>query len=322
MDAMALTAAADLLQLIGEPTRVRLMALLARHELTVAEIVTVTQLAQSSVSTHLGKLRDAGLVRDRKAGASTFYAMSDGAMPAPARKLWDLVRDGTRDAVLEGDQGRSDKVVRARERQGAWPDVAAGEMERHWSPGRTWESLAHALTGLLRLGDVVDVGAGDGSVAQLLAPRARRWTCVDRNERMISAARRRLARSRDVRFVTADAHHLPLEDGAFDEALLLHVLTQVQQPAKAIAEATRVLRPGGALVLATLDAHDRADVTATYGDVHAGFAVGAVRRMLSRAGLDVETCDVSCRDRRPPHVGVITALATKPRRTSRERGKA
>src|SRR5579883_3168874 len=200
-----LDAAVDVLQLIGEPTRARLMALLAHFELTVAEIVSVTRLAQSSVSTHLGKLREAGLVRDRKAGASTFYSLSDGAMPGPARKVWQLVRGEVRDGVLEEDRERGDRVVRGRDRDGAWPDVAAGAMERHWSPGRTWESLARGLAGVARLGDVVDIGAGDGTVAQLLAARARSWTCVDKNERMLSAARERLAPVAHARFVTADA---------------------------------------------------------------------------------------------------------------------
>jgi DNA-binding transcriptional ArsR family regulator len=185
---IALGAAVDVLQLIGEPSRVRLLALLDHQELTVAELVAVTQLAQSSVSTHLGKLREAGLVRDRRVGASTFYALNDGAMPPSARKVWDLVRGEVRDALLETDRERSDRVVRARERAAGWPDAVAGEMERHWSPGRTWESLARALVGLVRLGDVVDVGSGDGTVAQLLAPRARSWTCVDKSGSRASTA--------------------------------------------------------------------------------------------------------------------------------------
>jgi ArsR family transcriptional regulator len=309
-----LTASVDLLQLIGEPTRVRLLALLGCHELTVAEIVAVTELAQSSVSTHLGKLRDAGLVRDRRAGVSTFYALSGGAMPAPARKVWEIVHGEVKDALIESDRGRADKVVRARERGGAWPDIAAGVMDRHWSPGRTWESLARALAGLVRLGDVVDIGAGDGSVAQLLCLHARSWTCVDKNERMVAAARDRLGAAKGVAFVVADAQRLPMEDGAFDHAIMLHILTQVPQPALAIAEATRVLRPGGTLALVTLDSHEDAEATAAYGDVHAGFSATLLRRMLGKAGLDVEACDVSCVDKRPPHYGVITAFANKPRR--------
>ncbi|HEY8091243.1 MAG TPA: metalloregulator ArsR/SmtB family transcription factor [Polyangiaceae bacterium] len=302
-----LTNAANVLQLIGEPTRVRLLALLAAHELTVAEIVAVTQLAQSSVSTHLGKLREAGIVRDRKAGPSTFYALNDGAMPGPARKVWDLVRAEVRDALLEGDGERAARVLKARERASGWPDVVAGEMERHWSPGRTWESLARAVSGLVRLGDVIDVGSGDGSVAQLLAPRARSWTCVDRSERVLGAARERLGKLKNVRFLAADAQQLPFEDASFDAALLLHVLTQVESPPRVCAEVARVLRPGGTLVAVTLDAHDHADTTAAYGDVHPGFAPAALRRVLSRAGFEVESCDVTSRDARPPSFRVVTA---------------
>jgi SAM-dependent methyltransferase len=314
MDTMnTLAAAADLLQLIGEPTRVRLMALLAAHELTVAEIVAVTQLAQSSVSTHLGKLREAGVVRDRRAGASTFYALNDGAMPASARKVWELVHGEVRDALLEDDRERADKIVRGRDRASAWPDAVAGEMERHWSPGRTWESLARAVVGLVQLGDVLDVGCGDGTVAQLLASRARSWTCVDRNERVLGAARERLSRAKNVRFVAADAHELPSRDASFDTALALHVLTQLESPARALAHAARVLRPGGDLVVVTLDAHDHAATTAAYGDVHRGFAPGSLRRLLTRAGLEVHSCDVTSRDARPPCFRVVTAFATKPR---------
>src|ERR1700690_618232 len=118
-----LSATVDLLQLVGETTRVRLLALLAEHELTVAEIVAVTQLAQSSVSTHLGKLRDAGLVRDRRAGASTYYAVINTS-PAGARKVWGLVRGEVRDALLDAYRGRGDRAVRARGQGAPWPDAA------------------------------------------------------------------------------------------------------------------------------------------------------------------------------------------------------
>ena len=189
----SLTATVTTLQLLGEPTRVRLMALLAREELTVAELVAITDVGQSSVSTHLGRLREAGVLRDRKAGASTFYALNEAAMPLDARRLWGVMHADLTDGVLDADKTRMEKVLAARHASTSWPDVVAGEMERHYSPGRTWEAMARGLLGLLRLGDVLDAGSGDGTVAQMIAPRARSVVCLDSSERMIAAAKARLA---------------------------------------------------------------------------------------------------------------------------------
>jgi DNA-binding transcriptional ArsR family regulator/protein-L-isoaspartate O-methyltransferase len=307
----SLDASSELFQLFAEPTRVRLMALLAKDELTVAELVSITELGQSNVSTHLGRLREAGLLRDRKAGSSTFYALNDGAMPEAARKVWALVEAGTRDARLDADRDRCEKVVRSRARAAGWPDAVAGEMERHYSPGRTWEATARAFLGLMRLGDVLDAGSGDGTIAQLIAPRARSVTCVDRNERMIEAARQRLARQKNVSCRLADVHELPFKDASFDEVLLFNVLTDTHTPGRVVAEAARVLRRGGALVVVTLDEHSHADVTSPYGHVHSGFSPEKVRRMLGKAGLAVDHSDVTSREKRQPNFEVVTAFARK-----------
>lgn len=309
MDNLATTT--SLLQLFGEPTRVRLMALLAERELTVAELTAVTDLGQSTVSTHLAKLRDAGVLRDRRAGASTFYATQDGAMPAEARRIWETVREGLRDRQLESDRERCAAVLRAREKEAAWPDALAGEMERHYSPGRTWESLARGLLGLVRLGDVLDAGCGDGSIAQLVAPRAERITCLDRSEKMISAARARLASQKHAHFRVGDVEAMPFDDERFDQVLLFNVLAHVASPARAIAEAARVLRPRGALAIVTLGAHGHADVTAAYNHVHAGFAPAKLRALLRKAGLRVDECEITSREKRPPHFPIVTAFSTK-----------
>jgi SAM-dependent methyltransferase len=306
-----LDAASELFQLFAEPTRVRLMALLAKDELTVAELVTITELGQSNVSTHLGRLRDAGLLRDRKAGSSTFYALNDGAMPEAARKVWALVEAGTKDALLDADRERCDRVVRSRAKAAGWPDAVAGQMERHYSPGRTWEATARGLFGLVQLGDVLDAGSGDGTMAQLLAPRARSVTCLDRSEKILEAARARLAKAKNAKVCSGDVHDLPFEDGSFDHVMLFNILTQAKAPARVVSEAARVLRPGGHLALVTLAPHDHADVTANYGDIHPGFSTTQLKRMLQKAGLLVDACDVACRERRAPHFEVITASAHK-----------
>lgn len=313
----SLDATLDLLHLFGDPTRVRLVALLARHELTVAELTGVTGLPQSRVSTHLGKLREAGVLRDRRSGASSMYALNDGSMPAEARRVWALVEAEVEDAVVDADRARADALVRARARAGSWPDAVAGEMERHYSPGRTWEATARTFLGLVRLGDVLDAGSGDGTIAQLLAPRVRSITCLDRSEKMLAAARARLAGLPNGRVLRADLHAIPAADASFDHVLLFNVLTHAEQPARVLGEVARVLRRGGGLTLVTLDAHRHGPLTSTYGHLHAGFAPAALRRILVRAGLDVERCEVTSRERREPHLNVITAFATRPRRTHR-----
>ena len=306
-----LSSAVNTLQLFAEPTRVRLMALLEGQELSVAELVAITELAQSSVSTHLGKLRDAGLLRDRRLGPSTLYAMNDGNMPESAKGVWSLVRGEIKDTVLEGDKGRCAEVLKARERANTWPEAAAGQMERYYSPGRTWEATARGLIGLMRLGDVLDCGSGDGTLAQLLAPRAKSVTCLERNEKLVEAAKARLSKVRNVSILRGDAHELPFEDAAFDHIMLFNILTQAATPARVIAEAARVLRGDGNLTVVTLASHEHADVSANYRDIHPGFSTLQLRRMLQKAGLSVDACDITSREKRAPHFEVITAFARK-----------
>src|SRR3954462_13124902 len=119
----------DLLRLFGDATRVRLASLLEADELTVAEITRITDLPQSRVSTHLGKLREAGVLRDRREGASTYYSMNDGTMPAEVRRLWSVVGDALDEPLLRADRDRCGALVRARDSGNSWPDTVAGQME-------------------------------------------------------------------------------------------------------------------------------------------------------------------------------------------------
>ncbi|HXJ36912.1 MAG TPA: metalloregulator ArsR/SmtB family transcription factor [Candidatus Eisenbacteria bacterium] len=308
----SLSAAIDALHLFGDPTRVRLVALLAHHSLTVADLTGITRLPQSRVSTHLGRLKEAGVVRDQRQGSSTVYSLNDGSMPEDLRRVWTLLAEQVSDASLRTDRERCDALLQARERDAPWPDALAGEMERHYSPGRTWDALARAFIGLVRLGDALDAGSGDGTVAQLLASRARSYTLLDRSERMLAAARARLARTPNVRFLHGDLHEIPAPAGSFDQVLLLNVLTYAERPGAALADVARVLRPGGLLTLVTLDEHPHAAVAAHYGHVHRGFRTPALRRLLQKAGLAVDLCEVTSRERREPQLSVITAFAHKP----------
>jgi ArsR family transcriptional regulator len=299
------------MRLLGDPTRVRLLSLLAEEEATVAELTEVTHLAQSRVSTHLGKLREAGLVRDRRAGTSSYYRVARKGMPAEARRLWEVVRATASDPLLEQDAARLNEVARARGGGRSWADSVAGRMERHYSPGRTWEAALRGLLGLLRLGSVLDVASGDCAIAELLAPRARGITCLDMSTTVLAAGRRRMAHLPHVSYRRGDMHALPFRDGSFDQVLLLACLGYADDPARTVAEAARVLKPGGDVVAVTLRKHDHKDVVVRYDHVQMGFDVGQLRRWFEAAGLTVELCDVTSREARSPHFSVVTVHASR-----------
>ncbi|KYF83145.1 ArsR family transcriptional regulator [Sorangium cellulosum] len=306
---MGLSEYIETLNLLGDESRIRLCVLLRERELRVTDLVRVTGIAQSRVSTHLGRLREAGFVRDRRQGPQSFYTLAVDTLPGTAKALLD---DATRsaDPTLEGDQRRLLELDA--ERRGGLPDSFAGEMERRYSPGRTWQSLAAGIAALLRLGDVLDVGSGDGAAASSLAPYCRSLTCIDSSSRMIESAKERFSTQPHVRAQVADVHDLPFRDASFDAVLVFHTLTYAEHPAQALEECARVLRPGGRLVILSLDAHQQREVTAPYGERHPGFSPSDIRAMLTRVRLDVVASDVVCRESKKPHFQVVLAIADKP----------
>jgi SAM-dependent methyltransferase len=309
---MNLSGFVETVNLLGDESRIRLCSLLRDRELCVADLVRVTGMAQSRVSTHLGRLRDAGFVRDRRQGAQSFYALASDGLPEPARSLLDQACTSP-DPTLEGDRARLHKLEADR-REGL-PESVADEIERYYSPGRTWQSLASGLAALLRLGDVLDVGCGEGAAAACLAPHCRSLTCVDTSPRLVEQARERLARHTQARVAVADVHDLPYADASFDAVTVFHTLTYAERPPRALEECARVLRPGGRLVLLCLDRHGHQDVTARYGERHPGFAPRTVRGLLARAGLEVVSAEIASREAKKPHLQVVLAIADKPAHT-------
>jgi ArsR family transcriptional regulator len=298
------------LNILGDENRIRLCALLRERELSVTDLVRVTGISQSRVSTHLARLREGGFVRDRKDGPRCFYALAKDSLPDTAKVVLDGAVESA-DPTLEGDQRRLSELDA--QRRGALPRSFAGEMERHYSPGRTWQSLAVGLAALLDLGDVLDVGSGDGAAAGYVAPYCRSITCIDHEPRMIEAARERLARFPSAQTRVADVHDLPFRAASFDSVLLLHTLTYAERPQRALEECARVLRPGGRLVVLALDAHDQREITTPYGERHPGFRPRVLKAMLTRADLGVRFCDVACREAKKPHFKVVLAVAQKTR---------
>jgi ArsR family transcriptional regulator len=299
------------LRVLADPTRVRLLALLEREELTVAELASVTRLAQPRVSTHLSRLKEAALVHDRRAGVSAYYRFSDDLDGAEAA-LWRALREGTDDPLLRQDAERLPAVLAMRAADQNWADSVAGDMERHYSPGRTWEAMARATLPLLVPGDVLDIASGDGVLAELLAPHAKSYVCVDASERVVAAARERLKPHRNVRVLVGDMHGLDLPDTSFDLALLMQALTYSERPAAAVAEAARLLRPGGRLVVTSLARHEHRDAVEPYGHANLGFTTRELVKMAEKAKLKVSSCDAVTREKRAPHFEVLSMHAVKP----------
>ena len=306
-----LVSATALLRVLSDPTRVRLLALLRREELTVAELSSVLRLAQPRVSTHLAKLKDSGLVHDRRAGVSAYYRFNEHGFQN-ASDLLRALEDSVDDAVLDGDTQRLPSILAARARNRGWADSVAGDMERHYSPGRTWETLARTLLQLLETGDVLDIASGDGVLAELLAPHAHSITCVDSSANVVAAARKRLKAFGNVEVIEGDMHALELGNRRFDLVLMMHALTYSGHPQQAMTEASRVLKRGGRLLAATLAKHAHRGAVAPFDHKNLGFKRDELTGFASKAGLEVLHCERISRESRSPHFEVLSLLAKKP----------
>ncbi len=276
------------LQALADTTRNRLLLLLEKHELTVSELCDALQLPQSTTSRHLKVLADDGWVVSRADGASRLYRMPLADLEPGARRLWQVVREQVSEApavahdverlrgVLAGRRARSEQFFATA--AGQWDGLRADLFG-----GRT-ELLP--LLGLLGGEWVVgDLGCGTGQLAQALAPFVGRVVAVDASAAMLRAARARVGKLSTVEIRRGDLEQLPIADGELDAAFLVLVLPYLAEPARAIAEAARALKPGGRLMITDLMPHDRAEYRQTMAHQWQGFAEAEVMEWMATAGL-------------------------------------
>lgn len=298
-------------RLLGDATRLRLLLLLDREELSVAELSAITQLAQPRVSTHLARLREAGMVTDRREGVFVYYRISHSSDDPNLDALWAVLRRNTEDPLAAQDRARIPQVLNSRGGVTTWADSVAGDMERHYSPGRSWEATARGLTHLLTLGDVLDVASGDGVTAELLAPQSKSIVGLDISERVVEAGRKRLADCKGARFEQGDMHDLPFGESTFDTVLLMHALTYTEAPTRVLTEAYRVLRPKGQLLAVTLARHAHRKAVEPYDHKNLGFKPQSLHKLAVKCGFEVVFCGVSAVEKRRPNFAVITLHATR-----------
>lgn len=276
----------DRLSALADQTRTRVLLVLERHELTVGELAAVLQLPQSTTSRHLRTLSDEAWVTSRAEGTSRYYSL--GRLDASARRLWGAVREEVAtSAAARHDTRRLERILadRRTRSQEFFSATAA-----NW--GRVREELfgGHAdLVALLGLLDeeatVADLGCGTGQFAATVAPFVGRVLAVDGSAAMLAAARRRLAPHENVVLRQGDLEALPLEDGEADLAVLLLVLHYLPHPAAALAEAARVVKPGGRLLVVDMMPHDREEYRQQMGHVWLGFSEAQLGGWLEPAGI-------------------------------------
>jgi SAM-dependent methyltransferase len=298
---------------LSDETRLRLLRLLERHELGVAELCDVLQLPQSTVSRHLKVLADEGWLRSRPQGTTNLYRMDSAEVDPAARRLWMLTREQTEAwATVAQDQLRLTRRLAERQPSQGFFAGAAGKWDRLREElyGRTFTQ--EAFLGLLPADWVVaDLGCGTGQVAAALAPHVRGVLAVDQSAAMLKAARRRLSEFPNVELKQGTLEALPLDAATCDAALLLLALTYVEDPARVVAEAARILRPGGRLVVADLLRHDREEFRREMGQLRLGFDPREMEGLLRGSGLE----DVGARPLTPdPEAkGPALVLATATR---------
>jgi ArsR family transcriptional regulator len=274
---------------LADATRARLLRLVERHELAVAELCTVLQLPQSTVSRHLKVLVDDGWLAVRSEGTSRFYRLAATQLDPAARRLWALLREQTaQGGVAEQDERRLATVLSGRRtRSQAFFGSAAGQWDklRREMYGERFDLVG--LAGLLDAGWVVgDLGCGTGQISETLAPFVRQVIAVETSRAMLAAAKRRLDDLTNVELRRGELEALPIDDGALDAAVICLVMHHVAEPATVLGEAARALTPGGRLLLIDMLQHDRADYREQMGHVWLGFAPAQVSEWLAQAGFE------------------------------------
>ncbi|HAK53932.1 MAG TPA: ArsR family transcriptional regulator [Acidobacteria bacterium] len=314
----------SLYRLLGDDARLRLLRLLAVERLNVTELTEILGIAQSGVSRHLGLLKDAGLVTESRDGGYAYYRLSsDLETGGPLASLWSLLRGQFAEVATSGparaDDAQLREVLRIRRETIEGHGSADASEGRQFVPGRSWAAWARALGLLLPPLEVADLGCGEGFLTLEVARWARRVVAVDRSERVLQRARA-LARRRRVTNVSwkrGELDRLPLSDGAVDAAILSQALHHADDPGRAVAEAARIVRPTGRVLVVDLRAHDEQWVQERLGDRWLGFTDAKLAELMRGGGLTDVTVQVGAHLSGDPFTVLLASGVRAPAREAR-----
>jgi ArsR family transcriptional regulator len=299
-----------ILRVLADPNRLRILLLLATEELSVAEMQEILAMGQSTISTHLSQLKQAGLVEDRRTGKSSLYKLK--AVEGVLAGLLTEARQQIPEA--EPDQIAMRRVVKKRQdKMRAFFDSVAGRLGKDYVPGRSWKSMAEALLRLMPPMVIADLGAGEGAFALLLAERATKVIAVDSSAKMIEVSREQALRHgvKNVEYRLGDMEELPIEDRAVDLVFFSQSLHHALHPERAILEAWRILVPGGRIVVLDLLKHRFEEAREIYADEWLGFSEAELEAMLEKAGFVNPQTSVVHKEPETPQFQTLLAVGNK-----------
>ena len=298
------------LRLVADPNRLRILLLLKREELSVNELQEILGTGQSSLSTQLSQLKNAELVEDRRNGKHILYRLKP-----PPRHLMELLGEAAGEVPeSQEDQTALDLVLeKRRDRMRAYFDELAGKFGRQYVPGRSWQGIAEMLLRLVPPMVIGDLGAGEGTLSQLLARGALQVIAVDNSAKMVEFGSR-LAREHglgNLEYRMGDLEALPIDENSLDLAIFSQSLHHAQHPLQAVAEAYRVLKPGGRVVVLDLVRHNFEEARELYADLWLGFSEVELQSFLAKGGFQSIATSIVHREQEFPHFETMLVIAQK-----------
>jgi ArsR family transcriptional regulator len=298
------------LRLAADPTRLRLLLLLEHEELSVAELQEILGKGQSQISTNLAQLKQAGLVDDRRTGKNAFYRLN-----APG-EVMDLLRRAASEVPETAQDREALRLVlrKRKDKMRRYFDELAGRFGREYVPGRSWKGIAEALLKLLPPLVVADLGAGEGTIAQLMAQRAKKVIAIDNSEKMVEfgsdlAKKHGIA---NLEYRLGDLEEVPIRSGTVDLAFLSQALHHARHPDRAMAEAWRILKPGGRIAILDLNRHHFEQARELYADLWLGFTELELEQYLKAAGFQKLETAIVHREEEAPYLETVLVIGEKP----------
>lgn len=297
------------LRLLGDESRLRMLRLLNREELSVAELQEILGMGQSRISMALSQLKQAELVELRKVGQKSLYRFTGD------ETVVEILRQSARELPESATDDEALRLIltKRKDKMRAYFDELAGRFGRHYVPGRSWKGVAEMLLKLLPPMVIADIGAGEGTLSLLLAQRAERVIAVDNSEKMVAYGREaaRKAGVSNIEYRVGDLEELPLEDASVDLALFSQSLHHALHPQDAVKEAARVLKPGGRVVILDLQRHAFEEARELYADVWLGFSEVELLGFLKKARFRHPELSVVHREEEAPHFETVLAIGQK-----------